>query len=151
MSKDQNKGTDQNHWLRWVEYEHPTAPHQLPDFKRHDGLVPVIVQDMDSSCVYPLLYTRETELMETRQTRKPVFYSIYRQARFDGVMSDGTTPIVKEIFVDSVGGSLLYLVSEEKEVIDTCPKRSSSLRFWLGWIQVRVNCLKNKFRNKKKG
>ena len=87
---------------------------RYPDFEKHGGLIPVIVQDEDSGDVYPILYTMESELKETQRTLMVVYYSIYSKTKIDGVLRDGTVPIIKHIFVDSMGGSLLYLISQGK-------------------------------------
>ena len=98
---------DNNIWMEITKKQ--------PDFKGHGGVLPVIVQDKDSCLVYPLIHIREEELKETQQTGKIVFYSIYNKTRIEGVLSDGTVPLVEDIFVDSMGGSLLYLISCKKE------------------------------------
>ena len=129
-----------------MEYKIQNTDAPRPNFEKHGGLLPVIVQDVDSHVVYVLTHTREAELLETQQNGRMVFYSVYREMRDDGVLADGTELWVEDIFLDSQGDSFLYLVRSGKEKIDVCQRRKPFFRFWLGGIQNTVKCLKDKLR-----
>ena len=149
MSENQ-KSSETTRYKHWLEYKDTTAATHRPNFKKHGGLLPVIVQDGHSFIVYALTHTREAELLETQQTGKMVFYSVYRKIRDVGVLKDGRELWVEDIFLDSKGDSFLYLVRRGKEEIDVSQKRNSFFHFWFGWIQAFVNGLKNKFGKQEK-
>jgi phosphoribosyl-AMP cyclohydrolase len=80
------------------------------DFSKGGGLIPVIVQDYDSSKVLTLAYVNREALEKTIETG----YAHYFRRSFGRMMkkgeSSGNVQEVKEILVDCDRDAVLYLV-----------------------------------------
>ena len=80
------------------------------DFKKQNGLVPVVVQDCRTLKVLTLAYADKEALRKTLETK----YAHYFRRSFGKVMRKGETSgnvqKVKEVLVDCDSDSVLYLV-----------------------------------------
>ena len=80
------------------------------DFKKQNGLVPVVVQDCRTLKVLTLAYADKEALRKTLETR----YAHYFRRSFGKVMRKGETSgnvqRIKEVLVDCDSDSVLYLV-----------------------------------------
>ena len=80
------------------------------DFKKGDGLVPVIVQDVNSKEVLTLAYTNEESLKRTQETGNSWFWSRSRKKLWMKGEESGNIQKVKEILVDCDSDAIIYLV-----------------------------------------
>ena len=80
------------------------------DFKKSDGLVPVIVQDSSSLEVLTLAYTNQESLELTKKTGNSWFWSRSRNKLWMKGEESGNTQKVKEILVDCDFDAIIYLV-----------------------------------------
>ena len=80
------------------------------DFKKSDGLVPVIVQDSSTKEVLTLAYTNQESLDLTKKTRNSWFWSRSRNKLWMKGEESGNTQKVKEILVDCDFDAIIYLV-----------------------------------------
>ena len=80
------------------------------DFKKGDGIVPVIVQDSNSKDVLTLAYTNEESLELTKKTGKSWFWSRSRNKLWMKGEESGNTQKVKKILVDCDSDAVIYLV-----------------------------------------
>ncbi len=70
------------------------------DFSKGDGLVPVIVQDVNTKEVLTLAYTNKESLELTKKTKNSWFWSRSRKKLWMKGEESGNTQKVKEILVD---------------------------------------------------
>ena len=80
------------------------------DFKKGDGLVPVIVQDATSKEVLTLAYTNKESLEPTKKSGNSWFWSRSRNKLWMKGEESGNTQKVKEILVDCDFDAIIYLV-----------------------------------------
>ena len=80
------------------------------DFKKSDGLVPVIVQDSSSLEVLTLAYTNQESLELTKKTGNSWFWSRSRNKLWMKGEESGNTQKVKKILVDCDFDAIIYLV-----------------------------------------
>lgn len=92
-----------------------------PNFAKRDGLLPVTVQEEGTGRVLMLVYTREEQYLETRQTKEAVFYSTSRQRRWKkGEESSGNVLRVTKILLDCDDDALIYTVVQTKPEAGAC-------------------------------
>jgi len=80
------------------------------DFAKDDGLVPVIVQDINSKEVLTLAYTNKESLELTQKTGNSWFWSRSRNKLWMKGEESGNIQKVKEILVDCDSDAIIYLV-----------------------------------------
>jgi len=80
------------------------------DFSKGDGLVPVIVQDVNTKEVLTLAYTNKESLELTKKTSNSWFWSRSRKKLWMKGEESGNTQKVKEILVDCDSDAIIYLV-----------------------------------------
>jgi len=80
------------------------------DFAKGDGLVPVIVQDVNSKEVLTLAYANKESLELTQKTGNSWFWSRSRNKLWMKGEESGNTQKVKEILVDCDSDAIIYLV-----------------------------------------
>ena len=80
------------------------------DFAKGDGLVPVIVQDINSKEVLTLAYTNKESLKLTQKTGNSWFWSRSRNKLWMKGEESGNIQKVKEILVDCDSDAIIYLV-----------------------------------------
>jgi len=80
------------------------------NFEKGDGLVPVIVQDINTKDVLTLAYTNKESLELTQKTGNSWFWSRSRKKLWMKGEESGNTQKVKEILVDCDFDAIIYLV-----------------------------------------
>jgi len=80
------------------------------DFAKSEGLVPVIVQDVQSKEVLTLAYANKESLELTQKTGNSWFWSRSRNKLWMKGEESGNTQKVKEILVDCDLDAIIYLV-----------------------------------------
>jgi len=82
------------------------------DFEKSGGLVPVIVQDYESGDVLMLAYMNREAWRKTKQTGKAWYWSRSRNRLWMKGETSGHHQVVKEVFVDCDGDTLLLKVEQ---------------------------------------
>jgi len=80
------------------------------DFKKGDGLIPVIVQDVNTKEVLTLAYTNKESLLLTQKTGNSWFWSRSRNKLWMKGEESGNIQQVKEILIDCDFDAIIYLV-----------------------------------------
>jgi len=80
------------------------------DFSKSDGLVPVIVQDVNTKEILTLAYSNKESLELTKKTGNSWFWSRSRKKLWMKGEESGNTQKVKEILVDCDFDAIIYLV-----------------------------------------
>jgi len=84
----------------------------MVDFKKNGGLVPVIVQDVDTNEVLMLAYMNEEALKLTQETGYAHYFSRSRNKLWKKGESSGHTQEVKDILIDCDNDTLLLKVKQ---------------------------------------
>ena len=82
------------------------------DFKKGDGLVPVIIQDAETSEVLMLGYMNQESWEKTLETKKVTYWSRSRKQLWIKGETSGHFQEVKEISLDCDGDTLLIKVDQ---------------------------------------
>jgi len=80
------------------------------DFNKENGLIPVIVQDINTNEVLTLAYTNKESLELTQKTGNSWFWSRSRKKLWMKGEESGNTQKVKKILVDCDFDAIIYLV-----------------------------------------
>ena len=80
------------------------------DFAKGDGLVPVIVQDINSREVLTLAYVNKESLELTQKTGNSWFWSRSRNKLWMKGEESGNIQKVKKILIDCDSDAIIYLV-----------------------------------------
>ncbi len=80
------------------------------DFSKGDGLVPVIVQDVNTKEILTLAYSNKESLELTKKTGNSWFWRRSRKKLWMKGEESGNTQQVKEILVDCDSDAIIYLV-----------------------------------------
>ncbi len=83
------------------------------DFKKGDGLIPVIIQDASTNEVLMLGYMNRESWEKTLETNKASFWSRSRQKLWVKGETSGNVQEVQEIFLDCDGDTLLLKVDQK--------------------------------------
>ncbi len=83
-----------------------------PDFSKHDGLVPVIVQSVGSEKVLMLAYMNELAWEKTVETGKAHYWSRSRGKLWVKGEESGHTQLVRDIFLDCDLDTVLLRVEQ---------------------------------------
>jgi phosphoribosyl-AMP cyclohydrolase len=94
------------------------------DFKKCNGLMPVVVQDAKSKALLMLAYTNEEALEKTLSTGYAHYWSRSRNKLWMKGETSGNTQKIKSIIVDCDYDTLLFVVEQKGNVChtgkDTC-------------------------------
>jgi len=94
------------------------------DFKKGNGLIPVVVQDFKSKKLLMLAFTNEEALKKTLSTGYAHYWSRSRSKLWMKGETSGHTQKIKSILVDCDYDALLFLVEQKGNVChtgkDTC-------------------------------
>ncbi|MCP4020850.1 MAG: phosphoribosyl-AMP cyclohydrolase [Desulfobacteraceae bacterium] len=82
------------------------------DFKKTNGLIPVIVQDHKTLEVLMMAFMNEAAFARTLETRKATYFSRSRQSLWVKGETSGNVQIVKEIRVDCDEDTILLKVEQ---------------------------------------
>ena len=80
------------------------------DFSKGDGLIPIIVQDVNTKEVLTLAYSNKESLELTKKTGNSWFWSRSRKKLWMKGEESGNTQKVKNILVDCDSDAVIYLV-----------------------------------------
>ena len=80
------------------------------DFKKGDGLVPVIIQNSNTFQVLMLGYMNEEAFLTTKKTKKVVFYSRSKKRLWKKGETSGNELLVKNILTDCDSDTILIFV-----------------------------------------
>lgn len=83
------------------------------DFKKGNGLIPVIIQDASTHEVLMMAYMNRGAWEETLKTKKATFWSRSRKKFWIKGETSGHFQEVKEIFLDCDGDTLLLKVDQK--------------------------------------
>ncbi len=83
------------------------------DFKKGNGLVPCIVQDVHTGQVLMLAYMNAESLQKTVETKRATYFSRSRNALWIKGETSGHFQHVKEILVDCDEDTILLKVEQE--------------------------------------
>ncbi len=92
------------------------------DFEKGNGLVPVIVQDINTKDVLTLAYTNKESLELTQKTGNSWFWSRSRNKLWMKGEESGNVQKVKEILVDCDSDAIIYLVEPSGPACHTVDK-----------------------------
>jgi len=92
---------------------------QKLDFKKGNGLIPVVAQDFKSKKVLMLAYTNREALEKTLSTGYAHYWSRSRRKLWKKGETSGHVQKVKGIFVDCDHDALLFLVEQKGNVCHT--------------------------------
>jgi len=85
----------------------------IPELKYDDkGLIPAIIQDVNSNEVLMMAYMNKTSLEKTLETGKTHFWSRSRQKYWMKGETSKNIQLVKEIYYDCDGDTLLIRVEQ---------------------------------------
>ena len=82
------------------------------DFKKGDGLIPVIIQDASTNEVLMLGYMNRTAWKKTLETKRVSFWSRSRKKIWVKGETSGHFQEIKEIYLDCDGDTLLLKVDQ---------------------------------------
>ncbi|MBS3920139.1 MAG: phosphoribosyl-AMP cyclohydrolase [Deltaproteobacteria bacterium] len=82
------------------------------DFNKGDGLIPVVIQDASTNQVLMLGYMNRESWEETLKTGKVTFWSRSRKKLWLKGETSGHVQVVKEIYLDCDGDTLLLKVEQ---------------------------------------
>ncbi|MBT6469399.1 MAG: phosphoribosyl-AMP cyclohydrolase [Thaumarchaeota archaeon] len=80
------------------------------NFEKSGGLIPIIVQDVNTKDILTLAYSNKESLELTKKTGNSWFWSRSRNKLWMKGEESGNTQKVKEILVDCDSDTIIYLV-----------------------------------------
>jgi phosphoribosyl-AMP cyclohydrolase len=89
------------------------------DFRKRNGLIPVVLQDRKTKDILMLAYSTKEALDNTLRTGNAWFWSTSRKKLWLKGEESGNIQAVKEILVDCDCDALLYLVDSERPACHT--------------------------------
>ena len=89
------------------------------DFKKGNGLIPIVVQEFTSRNMLMLAYSNETALEKTLETGYAHYWSRSRNKLWMKGETSGNVQQVKDILVDCDYDALLFLVKQKVNVCHT--------------------------------
>ena len=87
-------------------------PVSIPDFSKHDGLLPAIAQDATSGEVLMLAYMNAESYAQTLATGQAVYYSRSRGRLWAKGEESGNVQIIRGIYVDCDSDTILLKVEQ---------------------------------------
>lgn len=89
------------------------------DFAKGNGLIPVVVQDVNSKEVLMLAYTNKEALRKTLETGNAHYWSRSRHKLWMKGETSGNVQKIKDIIVDCDYDALLFIVEQEGNACHT--------------------------------
>ncbi len=83
------------------------------DWKKMDGLIPVVVQDVKTKEVLMLAYANKEALQNTLKTGKATYWSRSRKGLWVKGETSGHTQKIKSVLTDCDYDTLLYIVEQK--------------------------------------
>ncbi len=117
------------------------------DFDKVNGLVPCIIQDVDSNKVLMLGYMNQAAIEKTVSSKKVTFFSRTKKRLWTKGETSGNYLILKDILVDCDRDSLLVKVSPTGPVChkgtDTCFNETNNKPFDLAYLENVIESRKS--------
>lgn len=85
----------------------------IMDFEKQNGLIPTIVQDIDTKEVLMLAYSNKESIKKTYEIRKATYYSRSRNNLWTKGEKSGNIQNVERIYLDCDSDTLLFLVKQK--------------------------------------
>lgn len=86
---------------------------EIMDFEKQNGLIPTIVQDMDTREVLMLAYSNKESIKNTYELNLATYYSRSREKMWTKGETSGNTQKIRKIYLDCDSDTLLFLVSQK--------------------------------------
>lgn len=86
---------------------------EIMDFKKQNGLIPTIVQDIHTKEVLMLAYSNKESLRKTYETRLATYYSRSRNELWTKGKKSGNIQNIEKIYLDCDSDTILFLVNQE--------------------------------------
>ena len=86
---------------------------EILDFDKQNGLIPTIVQDVQTKKVLMLAYSSKESLKKTYEIRKATYYSRSRNELWTKGEKSGNIQYVEKVYIDCDFDALLFLVRQK--------------------------------------
>lgn len=86
---------------------------EIMDFEKQNGLIPTVVQDIDTKEVLMLAYSNKESLRETYNIGKATYYSRSRNTLWTKGEKSGNIQYIEKIYLDCDSDTLLFLVKQK--------------------------------------
>ena len=86
---------------------------EIMDFKKQNGLIPTIVQDINTKEVLMLAYSNKESLRKTYETRLATYYSRSRNELWTKSKKSGNIQNIEKIYLDCDSDTILFLVNQK--------------------------------------
>ena len=86
---------------------------EIIDFEKQNGLIPTIVQDIDTKEVLMLAYSNKESIKKTYELKESTYYSRSKQDLWKKGEKSGNIQYVQKIYLDCDSDTLLYLVKQK--------------------------------------
>ena len=96
---------------------------EIMDFEKQNGLIPTIVQDIDSKEVLMLAYSSKESLRKTYNIRKATYYSRSREILWTKGEKSGNIQEIEKIYLDCDSDTILFLV---KQIGNACHRNKKN-------------------------
>ncbi|HOJ51030.1 MAG TPA: phosphoribosyl-AMP cyclohydrolase [Syntrophales bacterium] len=103
-----------------------------PNFEKGGGLIPTIVQDVETGQVLMLAYMNEEAWNRTLETGKATYWSRSRNNLWVKGESSGNVQLVKEVYLDCDEDTVLIKVEQKGKAACHTGYRSCFYRRWEG-------------------
>ena len=85
---------------------------EIMDFEKQNGLIPTIVQDINTKEVLMLAYSNKESIKKTYETKKATYYSRSRNSLWTKGERSGNIQEIKKIYLDCDSDTILFLVNQ---------------------------------------
>ena len=86
---------------------------EIMDFEKQNGLIPTIVQDIDTKEVLMLAYSNANSLRKTYDIKKATYYSRSRKELWTKGEKSGNIQYIQKIYLDCDSDTILFLVKQK--------------------------------------
>lgn len=87
---------------------------QIMDFEKQNGLIPTIVQDIETKEVLMLAYSNKESVKKTYEIGMATYYSRSRQKLWTKGETSGNTQKIEKVYLDCDSDTLLFLVNQKR-------------------------------------
>lgn len=86
---------------------------EIMDFEKQNGLIPTIVQDIQTKEVLMLAYSSKESLKKTYETKNATYYSRSRSSLWTKGEKSGNIQYIEKIYLDCDSDTILFLVNQK--------------------------------------
>lgn len=86
---------------------------EIMDFEKTNGLIPTIVQDIETKEVLMLAYSNKESLKKTYKIKKATYYSRNRKTLWTKGEKSGNIQYIEKIYLDCDSDTVLFLVKQK--------------------------------------